>query len=430
MTKLISSYPIDEEFLNENKGLKDLHISCYLSSLKKIPDLSNLTELFTLDLGGNRITSLEGIEVLNSLERLEEITLRGNRLTSLEGFENLDGCNHLRKINLKNNQITDLCDFEPLSHLINLKSLDLSHNQITDINITHEVPTLKSLNLSNNQISQITALKNLPNLEVLKLGDNKITKLGNLENLPKLEIIHIEGNLVRAISDLENLSNLHMVKKISTLGLLEEEIFNIYGYIEELGLEVDVDEGEDLERLLTIHGPSPRQIFKVNEYITLKLREDHYDKKLKTFLYVGGERFNQCSYVPLQIPKDRIESLEEVESIDEVIEVLDKSLERPSQSPISFQIAPEEEFWVHCSNIHAWVENHYDTRLLHRNVAFPLLRRLTQVGDPVAKTVFKEEIAKRYSSGAPSVVEFLKKEGYLNILSKDELSALRTELQE
>ena len=430
MSKLISTYPIDEEFLNEDKYLRELSIGCDISSLKNIPDLSNLTELVTFYLIRNQITSLEGIEVLNSLEKLEELYISGNKLTTLEGFEKLDGCKQLRKIDLSNNKITDLCDFEPLSHLINLKSIDLSHNQITNLNITHKVPTLTSLNLSYNQISQITALKNLPNLEVLTLFDNKIEKLENLENLPKLETIHIEGNPVRAISGLENLPRIQRVKDISTLNLTNEEIENIANYIEKIDLELEDDDGpEDLELLLTIYGPYPRKVFKVNDFITLKLRYYRHDNKFKTFLYVDGQKFNQCSFVLLQIPKDRTESLEEIDSIDEAIELLDKSLEYTSP-PIRLQITPEEEFWGHCSNIQVWVENHYDTRLLHRNMAFPLLRRLTQLGDPVAKIVFKEEIAKRYSSGVPSVIEFLKKEGYLTLLSKDELSAISTKHQD
>ena len=47
-----------------------------------------------------------------------------------------------------------------------------------------------------------------------------------------------------------------------------------------------------------------------------------------------------------------------------------------------------------------------------------------EAGDPIAKRVFKEEIAKRYASRFPSVVRYLEHEGYLKYLSKDELSAI------
>ena len=59
-------------------------------------------------------------------------------------------------------------------------------------------------------------------------------------------------------------------------------------------------------------------------------------------------------------------------------------------------MSSKTEFRANCSNLQAWVENGYDTRLLHRNLAFPLLKKLTNVGDLHAKKVFKDEIANKY----------------------------------
>lgn len=64
---------------------------------------------------------------------------------------------------------------------------------------------------------------------------------------------------------------------------------------------------------------------------------------------------------------------------------------------------------------------YYDTKLLHRNIAFPLLKKLTDVGDPLAKKVFKEEIAKRIDSRFNPTITFLVEEGYLDYLSSDYL---------
>ncbi|MHA1473366.1 MAG: leucine-rich repeat protein, partial [Promethearchaeota archaeon] len=69
-------------------------------------------------------------------------------------------------------------------------------------------------------------------------------------------------------------------------------------------------------------------------------------------------------------------------------------------------------------------ENDYDTRILHRNLAFPLLKRLSDAGDPLAKKKFKEEIALRYSSGHSTVITFLNQSGYLKYLSSEELECL------
>ena len=121
--------------------------------------------------------------------------------------------------------------------------------------------------------------------------------------------------------------------------------------------------------------------FVINQYLKLKLEQR------RTIIYVNNQPFRQCMYLLLNIPVDRIEDYDEIDSIDEAAEKLDRSMERGHG--VGNRISPKEEFMGHCSNLQAWVENGYDTRILHRNLAFPLLKRLTAVGDPLAKKVFK-----------------------------------------
>ena len=154
--------------------------------------------------------------------------------------------------------------------------------------------------------------------------------------------------------------------------------------------------------------------FKANEYITLKLESN------KTVIYIKDKKFIQCKYLLLGIPIKEISSFDDIESIDEAAENLDRSLE----SGKKIQIPPETEFWGHCSNLQVWAENNYNTRLLHRNIAFPLLKRLTEVGDPKAKKVIKEEIANRFSAGNPSVITYILNQGYLKYLSKEEIAII------
>ncbi|KKN37185.1 hypothetical protein LCGC14_0766110 [marine sediment metagenome] len=154
------------------------------------------------------------------------------------------------------------------------------------------------------------------------------------------------------------------------------------------------------------------QEFKVNDYITLKLESK------KTNIYVKGELFEQCKFLLLNIPTQDIDSYSEIESIDEIAEKLGWTEDR--QLGVDYEIAPGTEFFGHCSNLQAWVENNYDTRLLHRNLAFSLLKKLVDVGDLNAKKVFKEEISKRLASGFPSVIEYLTEEGYDRYLSREE----------
>ncbi|KKL86420.1 hypothetical protein LCGC14_1944930 [marine sediment metagenome] len=157
--------------------------------------------------------------------------------------------------------------------------------------------------------------------------------------------------------------------------------------------------------------------FKVNSYITLKLEYD------ETVIFINKEEFKQCSYILINIQKDKLIDFEEINSIDEANELYFK------KNSNFISISPETEFWGHCSNLQVWYENNYDTRILHTNLAFPLLKRLVEVGDFKAKKVFKEEICKRLESGSKKVINFLNEEGYLTYLNHKEVlyALLKTE---
>ncbi|KKL81296.1 hypothetical protein LCGC14_1996190, partial [marine sediment metagenome] len=159
--------------------------------------------------------------------------------------------------------------------------------------------------------------------------------------------------------------------------------------------------------------------FKVNEYITLKLENG------KTNIYVTGKLFKQCKYLLIKIPISDIASFEDIESIDEAAKRLNHSLENNISE---YTIPPEVEFWGHSSNLQAWYENGYDLRLLHSNLAFPLLKKLTDVGDPHAKQLFKEELTKRLTGGAYSVMELLVNKNYFKLFNRDELWSVLEDL--
>jgi hypothetical protein len=165
----------------------------------------------------------------------------------------------------------------------------------------------------------------------------------------------------------------------------------------------------------------PVKEFKINEILKLKLENG------RTNIYVKNRVFRQCMYLLLNIPVDKVHKYDHIESIDEAAETLDRSMERDIR--IRGQITPEEEFVGHCSNIQAWVDNDYDTRILHRNLAFPLLKRLADIGDPLAMKKFKEEIAMRYASGHPTVMQYLTQRGYLNYLSSEEFESIIDDIE-
>ena len=156
--------------------------------------------------------------------------------------------------------------------------------------------------------------------------------------------------------------------------------------------------------------------YKVNDYITLKLENG------ATNIYVNGSYFNQCKFLMLNIPVDNIEDYDGIESIDEAADILGWTPER--QDGVKYEILPEIEFWGHCSNLQAWAENNYDTRLLHSNLAFPLLKKLVEKGDIVAEKHFKEEVAERIMSGNFNVIDFLVEGEYLDNFDSDELRSI------
>ncbi|MHA1986291.1 MAG: leucine-rich repeat domain-containing protein [Promethearchaeota archaeon] len=162
--------------------------------------------------------------------------------------------------------------------------------------------------------------------------------------------------------------------------------------------------------------------FRVNNFITLRLEGGN------TIIYVADEKFQQCKFLLFNIIVDKLSTFDEIESIDAAAERLDKSMEATIERTIS--IPSETEFWGHCSNLQVWYENNYDTRLLHSNLAFPLLKKLVDVGDPAAKKIFKEEIAKRFTSNNLTVVSFLTKRKYFKYLEIDELKALKDDLSD
>lgn len=156
--------------------------------------------------------------------------------------------------------------------------------------------------------------------------------------------------------------------------------------------------------------------FVVNKYITLKLIEKD------TNIYINGKSFMLCKRLMISVPIDRISDTNELDSMDEAAEKLGWDGEdQINVDGMEYNLSPKTEFWGHCSNLQAWYENQYDTRILHSNIAFRLLKRLAEVGDPLAKEVLREEIVKRLNSRYDPVIYYLIKTKYTDFLSREDL---------
>lgn len=156
--------------------------------------------------------------------------------------------------------------------------------------------------------------------------------------------------------------------------------------------------------------------FKINDFLCLKLENS------RTNIYINNKLFMQCKYLLLNISNLGLKSTKLINSIDDAVELLGPPLE--IQNHATEILTPEAQFWGHCSNLQAWYESNYDTRLLHSNLAFPLLKKLTEAGDTRAKKVFKDEIAKRFEGGNLNSVIYFLENDYLSYLNKEEIECL------
>ncbi|MHA1724508.1 MAG: leucine-rich repeat domain-containing protein [Promethearchaeota archaeon] len=121
--------------------------------------------------------------------------------------------------------------------------------------------------------------------------------------------------------------------------------------------------------------------------------------------------------MPLAIPEKELPKFKDIESINDIIDHLDHSVEYAGLDgweELSEEKREEKrkefdelDFFVNCSNLQAWVEHDYNTRLLDYGLSFPILKKLAEKGDKYARMRFKEELIERYCHGSKEVKEFL-----------------------
>lgn len=163
--------------------------------------------------------------------------------------------------------------------------------------------------------------------------------------------------------------------------------------------------------------------FRINKYLSLKLEMDG-----TIDIYVENQKFMTCKHIILGIPIKYPKKINNFESIDEFVRKYEVALNETKAE--AKEIPAENAFWAHCSNMQVWYESNYDTRVLHSELAFPLLKKLSYAGDPVAQKVFKEEIAKRMESGYLPVILFLLSENYVYyFLNEEERTTLFSNIE-
>lgn len=164
----------------------------------------------------------------------------------------------------------------------------------------------------------------------------------------------------------------------------------------------------------SLYPKKAHEFFKINNLVDLRLINN------RTYIYIDNKRFVQCFNLLFNVAPEKSRSYINIKNMDEASQILGVRY-----SAWFMRISPKEAFMAHCSNIQAFFENELNTDLLHSDIAFPLLKKLVQLGYQPAEKVFAEEIVKRYNEGTRESRMFLRSEGYLKYLNKEEKRTLK-----
>ena len=135
--------------------------------------------------------------------------------------------------------------------------------------------------------------------------------------------------------------------------------------------------------------------FKLNDYITIYLENNIL------LIYIQGEKFQELEYSLLNKILNASRSQIEELNIQSIIVDNNNKIDSNNENFVNFMII-----------LKFWIKNNYDTEILVYDFSFPLLKKLVEVGDPLAKKVFINEILKNLWGADPLVVKYLFNEKY------------------
>jgi Leucine-rich repeat (LRR) protein len=153
--------------------------------------LSLISNLFTLDLTNNGLTSLP--DDMGKVGNLKQLGLKNNDLTSLS--ESIGDLKNVTHLDLSNNKLKTLPD--SIGQMTKLEELDLSNNELETLpDSIGDLTNLKVLKLTQNQLKTLpTSIAKLTNLKLIFVDRNPLESIPNEvndKNLPSLEFVHID----------------------------------------------------------------------------------------------------------------------------------------------------------------------------------------------------------------------------------------------
>ena len=173
------SITLDQTSVADLSPLSSLASLTYLSvKNSKIADISGLTSGFTqlesLYLRGNLITSSYlNANSYSNLSNLKTLDLGGNQIVTLTSLNTVSS---LVTLYLDQNGITTFGAPNPLSNLTSLETLDLSQNTIEDISdLSNGLNSLKNISVASNVIVYIAVFVDMSTLQYVDVRSNGMT---------------------------------------------------------------------------------------------------------------------------------------------------------------------------------------------------------------------------------------------------------------
>jgi len=174
--------------------LRVLNLSNNAMSMDNLQVILEIPSLTDLKLANNQLSG-PFISEIGRLSQLESLDLRGNGLTSLP--EAMSGLTSLKTLDVGENQLTSL-PFEALSK-VPLRTLNASKNSLQGTLIPESVDrleALQSLNIAGNTVEVLAANEALtmPSLHSLYIGLNRIKRLPCVSQWQSLLVLSAEDN--------------------------------------------------------------------------------------------------------------------------------------------------------------------------------------------------------------------------------------------
>lgn len=196
----------------KNLELVQLHYNYNLNDISPLKDLKRLKDI--------RMDKTEAINIDEQMKIRSEILSNGvevnvpdvNLKKALnEAIDSSrDNTSYLTKGELSsltgalNFNVKGIKDLTGVEYLTNLSELRLYKNSIKDLSPLKNLKNLKYLTVAYNYITDVTPIKDLTNLTWLSVGQNSIKDISALSGLVNLETIYLYDNNISDISPLIN----------------------------------------------------------------------------------------------------------------------------------------------------------------------------------------------------------------------------------